>query len=477
MRVAKLRALVNEKLSLTVGTVMVTGVSDIAYIARGIKREDSVRIKALFPHNTAKLKRFLEEGPNPPYLTWCYADKNHGFGVDLYQMEAYDGSGTQHFCSECHADGQTCLNYTCGNRFQRDDDTGNTLLLRNGLCANCDASGHYVCGVCRGIFQDRGGRERGHCSNCRGAAAGLVVEGYHHTEVRQKLIEDEWTKQNKGRMLGFELEVECGNDSKRMAFMEAMKGHFGPVLRGFERDGSLSSFGVEMITQATGLRRLTDLAVSIPRVKGIKSHDTTTCGMHVHVSREGLTTSDEARIVGLFASSGMTEFLQGMARRPFNDYCRQIPRKTRVVDYCGAEPGYVTAMVSYYKVGTRGVAQRNRTGHFDHHAVDFSHAKTVEFRLFRGTLFGESIAACLEFSNAVVSFVRLGGNPLKNVAAEEFMAFVNSPSMAQDTKWLRKYVETNVPQNIAKARLAKPLPEGFVGPVINKKVMRNQACA
>jgi hypothetical protein len=477
MRIAALREMIAEKV-LDRPEMVITNVHELTGM-RGIKNADIIRINALFPRRGTALRKFLEESQafrvDDIVFETCFRDPEHGFGLDLGTMESACGSGPRNFCQECLDNGQTCANLGCAERFERDPETGQTAQIReNGLCDDCHLSGYYRCTSCAGIHSDQTGRASLTCVTCRRTATGVVMMGYHHTQDRQRLIPDRWSMQNGGRMLGFELEVECGNDAKRQEFMLLMKDHFGVLLRGFERDGSLSvGGGVEMITQATGLPAIVDKAVSIPRIKGVKSHDTTTCGLHVHVSREGLTIADEARIVGLFSSTGMTEFLQGMARRPFNDYCRQLNRRT-VAERCGYDCGGLGNLVSHKKAGRR---VPKATGHFDHHAVDFSHEKTVEFRLFRGTLFGESIAACLEFSNAVVSFARLGGNPLKNVAAEEFMAFVNSPRMATDTKLLRKYVETNVPKNIAKARLGKPLPEGFVGPVINKKVMREQACA
>ena len=477
MRIAALREMIAEKV-LQRSDIVITGVQDLAAL-RGVKSTDMARICEMFPRRGTALRKFLEGShafrADDTVFETCFRDPEHGFGLELGEMVSACGSGPRPFCQECLDDGQVCANFGCADHYERNPDTGQAdQIHENGLCDTCQDAGYYRCTSCASIHSDGTGLASLTCLTCRRTATGVVMMGYHHTQDRQRLLPDRWSMQNGGRMLGFELEVECGNDAKRQEFMTLMKDHFGVLLRGFERDGSLSAVGgVEMITQATGLPAIVDKAVSIPRIKGVKSHDTTTCGLHVHVSREGLTIADEARIVGLFSSTGMTEFLQGMARRPFNEYCRQLNRRT-VAERCGYDYGGLGTLVTHKKAGRR---VPKATGHFDHHAVDFSHEKTVEFRLFRGTLFGESIAACLEFSNAVVSFARLGGSPLKNVAAEEFMAFVNSPRMATDTKLLRKYVETNVPKNIAKARLGKPLPEGFVGPVINKKVMREQACA
>jgi len=398
------------------------------------------------------------------------------FYVNITMASVYHpGSDNREFVPVC----QTCLEsmwgcYDCGNYAPANSQgwiTSNSGSVR--LCHRCSLNREF-CGRCAGIYpRDRisAHEDQRLCRDCLRAAAGVVMMSYHGSIGNQRLIDDDWTRAN-GRHIGFELEAECGSDVKRNEYMKVMKAHFGKYLRGFERDGSLSGEGgVEMISQAAGLHALVNLASTIPRVKGVKSHDTGTCGLHVHVSRNQLGVAGEARLLSIFNSKHMTEFLQGIGRREFNGYCNKVDYRRSVAEVGLPNP---SSVLHNYKLGRK----QQPIHYLSHSSVDFSHTNTVEFRLFRGTTYGPSIAACIEFSNAMVAYARMGG-PFKKDShtPEMFMEFVNSPAMAADTKWLRRYIEVNVPNNIARARNAKPLPEGFVGPMPNKKVMRLAQCA
>ena len=403
-------------------------------------------------------------------LSTCQIQGCEHPGVEYFNMEARSIQGSvKRVCQDCSRRLIYCAH--CGAC----DLRGSTGWTNNGALnlRPTHTATHVFCAGCREcLVRNITSMHEGnpYCRNCYRVATGVVMSGYHGTTSSQRLIADKWTESS-GRYIGFELEAECGNDSNRNTYMKAMKDHFGKYLRGFERDGSLSEAGgCEMVSQATGLHVLTDLVSRIPRVKGVKSHDTTTCGLHVHVSRGQLGLAGEQRLISIFDSKHMVEFLQGIGRREFNGYCFR-PDRSRTSEY---GPNAIDALLSYRRTRT----YKKDICYLSHASVDFSHANTVEFRLFRGTLYGPSIAACIEFSNAVFAYALRGGPFTRDAHTPAmFMDFVNSPAMAKDTKWLRKYIEVNVPNNIARARNSKPLPEGFVGPMPNKKAMRLLKCA
>ena len=112
---------------------------------------------------------------------------------------------------------------------------------------------------------------------------------------------------------------------------------------------------------------------------GCKSHDTTTCGLHVHVSRSFFTMSETVKL-GLFVYFNKSR-LETFARRTETSYAKFKP-----------------VLRSDLKAA----------GHSDrrYEAINFENARTIEFRLFKGTLNFETFMATLEFCDAVSRFVK-----------------------------------------------------------------------
>jgi len=96
------------------------------------------------------------------------------------------------------------------------------------------------------------------------------------------------------RIFGIELEADYGNE-KDAAARDVTFGDLSYV----KRDGSLTDDGIEIVTHPCSLRYHLeqypwDEILSSLADYGFRSHDTSTCGLHVHVSRSAFgETSDE----------------------------------------------------------------------------------------------------------------------------------------------------------------------------------------
>jgi hypothetical protein len=288
-------------------------------------------------------------------------------------------------------------------------------------------------------------------------------------------------------LLGVELEVQADTASNAENFIRKMNVHFGYLVRGFEEDSSLNEtdYGIEMITQAASLPRLASAFAGMPQVSGITSHDTGTCGLHVHVSRRCLGgQTHELRLHDAMNSPLMQEFLDAIARRPSSRYAMRgdmddaYPvvglrdyRNTRLHPQ-GRDMGAVARQCIVFLRG--GYSVRNElTGPCDHNAVDFTHRDTVEFRLFRGTTRPETIVSTLEFVVAFVSWTRPGSNEHGSVLRpiwdpHDFVSYINMPHMSAETKHLRRYIEEQWPDG--KPRVARKIKDGVI--VVNKKERR-----
>jgi hypothetical protein len=197
----------------------------------------------------------------------------------------------------------------------------------------------------------------------------------------------------------------------------------------FETDGSLSD-GFEMVTAPLGLddhARLWKVALSPTMTRNLRSHDTTTCGLHVHVSREGLSDLQVSKVVCFVNDPDNRELIEGVARRYGTRYCG-VERK---------------------RLGTAHENDGNR-----YQAVNLCNSKTIEFRIFRGSLKYSAVLAAIEFTNAVVDFCNPTGAAGFNLKTPAFLDFINSMAMRKRTRYLRLY--------LAERMRGHTFPAGFV---------------
>jgi hypothetical protein len=134
----------------------------------------------------------------------------------------------------------------------------------------------------------------------------------------------------------------------------------------------------------------------------LRSWDTPTCGFHVHVSRNGMSALQIARIV-LFVNHPHNKlFIQKVAGRGSAKYCR----------YFNKEPK--DAVGVHYK------NDENRR-----QAVNLTNEKTIEFRIFRGTVNPKHILRNIEFCDAICDFCYPASRPLGDINNKiKFLSFV-----------------------------------------------------
>lgn len=149
-----------------------------------------------------------------------------------------------------------------------------------------------------------------------------------------------------------------------------------------ERDGSLNE-GFEIITQPAtsdafvGGFKLEELC-SLLDGNGAKSHDTRTCGLHVHVSRAALGHTEQAQDMVcakiLVLMDKFTDQLTKFARRQWENG-RWAPKYSNF----NAEGEQSTKKLLEKYKPCKDSGDR-------YHALNLTNEATIEFRIFRGTL-------------------------------------------------------------------------------------------
>lgn len=260
-----------------------------------------------------------------------------------------------------------------------------------------------------------------------------VIGEYHSSRNHVQSVPSPWTRSN-NRYIGVELEVEqihgarietarriLTNVNSAVTEITADKHTSFFRLLCAEHDGSLSN-GFELVTAPLGLedqRALWTRILTSSNIKGLRSHNTTTCGLHVHISRNKLTQLQIAKVVAFVNSSSNYAFIKRLARRYGTHYC-----KAKSIPLCN---------------GAKNL-DRDR-----YEMVNLCGSKTIEFRIFRGTLKLESLLACVEFANAIVAYADCGSGTGMDITAARFQRFIAEPAMQADTVYLRSYLASVVP--------------------------------
>lgn len=248
-----------------------------------------------------------------------------------------------------------------------------------------------------------------------------IIGNYHSSKSRHVPVIDMWSSENH-RWFGLELEVEVKDvpreDKARYLNDRINDGDIGKRVF-FENDGSLTN-GFEIITQPMSLPAQRDLWQWLTEPKAVanlRSHNTTTCGLHVHINRDGLSQIQVARMVTFINDPGNEQLVRAIARRYAEGYCRI---KSKTLDNALDSTDRYEAI--------------NITGH-----------RTVEFRIFRGSLKYESVIAAVEFAHALSSFSHVF-TKAEQLTTDNFLSFVET-DMSKDTVMLRSYLNNRMEAN------------------------------
>ncbi len=142
--------------------------------------------------------------------------------------------------------------------------------------------------------------------------------------------------------------------------------------------------GFEIVTAPADLafhRKQIPLIESSKYYNLFRAWDTDTCGFHVHVSRDSLTSLQIGRILVFINHKRNTLFVQKVAGRGNQKFTKYIEK----------EPG-------------DALVRNERTDENRRQAVNLCNKATIEFRIFRGTINPKHIIRNLEFCDSVCEF-------------------------------------------------------------------------
>ncbi len=295
---------------------------------------------------------------------------------------------------------ESCATFYC----YRCDDCGEYVSRYNlwsernlTICCNC-AHNYYVCEDCEDVIHYNDAHDVNgniYCNDCAPSHQSVISEyNYKPTPIFYGEL-SEWVK----GYYGIELEIDDGDCKREAAQRIQDAGGDGIYLK---HDGSLSSDGIEIVTHPATLKYHMQSFPwrSICRTAldyNYRSHDTDTCGLHIHASRTlfGQRPTEQdlniAKII-LLIDFWWEQYIVPFSRRNYN----------QLNDWAKKPNAYIMATDSEYDA----ICKARRSGEYDRYkAVNLKNSHTVEFRFFRGTLRRETIIASIQFIDTLINYV------------------------------------------------------------------------
>ena len=295
-----------------------------------------------------------------------------------------------------------------------DQYAGNEVETRNGgqtYCDNCFECYAWTCEDCEIAFDESMEHYEYRCEECHELREGATVKRHDYTP-------DVWTMHGEGSVFyGIELEMEA--QSTRAVAVGYVAENVRNDVAIMKEDGSLSSEGFELVSHPHSFEKWNETKaewfglLQNLEERGMNAWSQQSCGLHVHMTRAGMTASHQTRF-GLLFSRNKADW-QSVARR-----------QSSFANFAGDGETAKKVKMQY------------QCSHFD--AVNFSNRETIEVRIWRPSMnFGRVLG-----SIALVHFAReytakMTSNDVLHGALEwpRFTAWVEAQGHAEASVLLR----------------------------------------
>ena len=342
----------------------------------------------------------------------------------------------EYLCESCYYD-ETFRCECCGQRFFLSHQFGDDNV---DLCEHCYNEHYYSCTRCERLVYSEDVYWEGedpYCHDC-------YEEDYDDTYIHSYCYKPEprfckCRNEKKIRYYGVELEIDKGGCEEEFAEeLYYIANECDDVLY-IKSDGSLDS-GMELVSHPCSLKyhrqkfpweEIMHKAIRL----GYRSHNTSTCGLHVHIGRKQLGEYIEeqedviSRILFFFESH-------------WNELFKFSRRSEYSIDRWAARQGYSDR--------PKDILEKAKTSSKGRYAcVNVTNYSTVEIRMFRGTLKYNTFIATLELVDSICeNAVRLTDEEMHKQSWNDFVMSLDPDyeELVQYLKERRLYV--NEPINI-----------------------------
>lgn len=330
------------------------------------------------------------------YCEDCFVDNFEtceDCGAIIPKDEANWIEGYEHYvCDDCYEEYIECAN--CG-ALERRSNMYNSV--DGAICEYCCDYNYTTCDDCGARVHNDDIRydddtDYYYCESCyEHNITDRAIHGYHHSH--------NYTTQffggvdnGKTLFMGVELEIDGGCYDDREDTAREMKECMPCNFITMEHDGSLDE-GFENITQPATLEYHTEIRPNyekmfrVAKEYGFRSHNTSTCGYHIHFNRSFFEDKQDENIAKLlYLVEKFWDELVKFSRRNYANLDRWAKKYDKT-------PNEVVNDMKAYNLDR-------------YHAVNLTNRNTIEFRMFRGTLKSETFFATLQLVDTIVKYVK-----------------------------------------------------------------------
>lgn len=342
---------------------------------------------------------------------------------EIFSEDHMNYFNNEAFCEECfHKVTVICDN--CGTRIWRDNAEGNGVYT---LCSDCYDNCYTNCEECGRLIHNEDayyedGSDYPYCRECFEKLNDYAIKNYSY-KPEPKFY-------GSGvNFYGIELEIDKGGEESSKAQQLIDIANQSDERIYCKHDGSIQN-GFEIVSHPMSLdyhsknmnwREIFEKAIELE----YRSHNTSTCGLHIHCSRSafGETYEQQDAAIGrvvFFVEKHWNELVR-FSRRTSENLNRWAARYATISSTTGE---------TYKKSKDRCLGR--------YVAVNLENFNTIEFRLFRGTLRYKTFIATLQLVDEICYWAQnLSDYEMENMSWLDFVQRI-LPKKAELIEYLKE---------------------------------------
>ena len=356
---------------------------------------------------------------NKTYCSHCGA---------LIEDEDFDTVNGEPICQDC-AERHTVVCDCCGSRIWTEDSYGDEYTT---LCSHCYNHHYTRCSNCDALLHEDDAYHLDgydYCHDCydeeRDKCRYIHEYGYKPEPIFYG---------DSDRYFGIELEIDvAGKDDDYAKELLNIGNENGEHIY-IKSDGSLAD-GMEIVSHPMTLdyhknfcwENIMRKAISL----GYRSHQTSTCGLHIRVNRDSITETREEQ-------DEIISHVLYFVERHWNELLKFSRRSEYAMNHWAARYGYENSSKAILEKAKKGGKGR-------YASVNLCNYATIEFRIFRGTLKYSTFIATLELVNAIIeTALYYSEEELHKLSWSEFVRRLKEPELIQCLKKRQLYINEEI---------------------------------
>ena len=352
-------------------------------------------------------------------------------GQILTRKNVMEFNGTV-MCPDCY-DAETVRCDCCGERIWRSDAEGNDCIT---ICVHCYDNRYTNCEECGALIHNDSAyyeddSDYPYCERCFIARQNYSIKPYNYKP--SPIFHGDGNL-----FMGVELEIDKGGEISENAETLINVANIDSECIYCKHDGSIND-GFEIVSHPMTLdyhinmmnwEEIFERAVNM----GYRSHQTSTCGFHIHVNRNafGKTYVEQEECISRIIY---------MVENYWNELVRFSRRTEANLNRWASRYGIMTTARDTYKS-----AKDRCLGRYV--AVNLENNFTIEFRIFRGTLFYPTFKATLQLVDELCNLaINHDDKYIESLSWSDFVASIDADKKTDLVEYLktkRLYVNDSI---------------------------------